>query len=121
MKKLSLLLLCVLSIFFGCKKDKVQQNVGYNVRVNVDDGVSFSLKLSDGQTIPYNVIPPAKNASITVTHSGEIGETLYAVATLNETFKDKEIEVIVTRTDNGVVVKTERAVKSITVPWTVKK
>lgn len=121
MKKLIILLLLASVILSSCKKKDSNNYIGYNIRVNVDDGVSYSLKVNDRQTINHNVVPPAKNASFTETSGGEIGTTLYVTAVLAEIYKDKEIEIIVTRNDNGAVIRNEKSTKSLTVSWTVKK
>lgn len=119
MKK-SILLLFAASILFSCKKKEDESGHGYNIRINVNDGVSYSVKRQDGYTVNYNVIPPAKNASTTTENGGTKGKVLYVVATLNEYFKDEEIEVIVTKMATGEIIESKKSTKSVTIAWTVK-
>jgi len=120
MKTLNILLLFTVITLFGCKKKEDQSGHGYNIRINVNDGVSYSVKLQDGNTVNYNVIPPAKNASTTIENGGIKGKTLFVVATVNPFFKDEQIEVIVTNRDTGEVIGSEKSTDQVTIPWTVK-
>lgn len=118
MKPYTLLIVVAISII-GCKKDKTE-GYSYDVRINVADGLSYSVKMQDEHTVNYNVIPPAKNASTTLPNGGIKGKVLFVAATLNPYFKDKEIEVVVTKKDTGEIVVSEKSTNQVVVSWIVK-
>lgn len=122
MKKLTIMLLVLFALGIGCKKDEAGSNgvVAYTISVNVEDGLSYSLKISGGNEMPYNVIPPSKNASTTVQHSQQKGTTAYVYAETNQYFKGKMIEVIVSKNETGEIIVSDRQVDRVHKGWTVE-
>lgn len=117
--KLYTLLIVGMCAFASCKKDK-QDNISYSVSVKVPDNVGYKLEIKDRQPLIRDVRPGVTNTSTTETVSYELNTGAFATVTTVPYYKDELLEITITKTLTGEVIKKETGKENITVIWVVK-
>lgn len=123
MKKILLLsLMCVL--LASCKKKENEEpeiGVTYFVAVNVNDNVNYSTIFNGGNDNFNTPIDPSKNASKIINHYLKYGDTTTLIAETVVNNKGNVIEVIVTNSETGEVMFSDKKIDKVTATWTAKK
>lgn len=123
MKKI-LLFSAICLILLGCKKNEDEPrktSAVYLVAINVLDNVNYSIRLNGGSQSFVNATAEKKNASQISNASLPYGETMTVEAELGFTGRGTMIEIIVTKSETGEVVFSDKKIDKVSATWTSKK